>query len=252
MDLFYTSPDCIDEELGELVVEGEEFHHIVRVLRRSVGDTIYVTDGRGLCARAAIRSVDKRRLRAEMLSCERLQPPPARLTIAMSLLKSPQRFDFFLEKATELGVDRIVPMVSSRTVSRARGDKARRKTERWRNLLVSASRQTKRFYLPLITEPVSFQEVLAMEAEHDVACIAHESSLEVPCGEMSGSNVLFLVGPEGGFSSTEVGQALEAGFQAVSLGPSILRAETAALCAAAFVRMGRLGTTGCGETSMKR
>ncbi len=235
MDLFYTPPECIDLRAGMLVVEGEEFFHIVRVLRRREGDSIVVTDGCGLSVDGVIAAVGKGSLSASISSVRRIDPPSTRVTVAISLLKSAQRFDFFLEKAAELGVTAIIPMVTSRTVSQPRGEKIHRKAERWKKVLIAASQQSKRYYLPDISEPRSFSEVLSLEG-YDEKLIPYESSIQSPAVSPAGKNVLFVIGGEGGFTEIEVQQARQAGFSDISFGTSILRAETAGIFAVAMVR----------------
>ncbi len=236
MDLFYTPPECIDLTARTLVVEGEEFFHIVRVLRRTEGHSIHLTDGCGLSINAVIESIDKGRLNASIASFQHIEPPATEVTVAISLLKSAQRFDFFLEKATELGVTSIIPMVTSRTVSQPRGEKVQRKVERWKKVLIAASIQSKRYYLPDICEPRCFGEVLSEEGSYDERLIPYESSRQSPSVALAGRKTLFVIGGEGGFSETEVQQAKDSGFTEISFGSSILRAETAAVFAVAMAR----------------
>ena len=164
-----------------------------------------------------------------------MSPLSTKVTIAMSLLKSSQRFDFFLEKATELGVARIIPMITERTVSLPGREKVIRKQERWKKVLVSALCQTKRYHLPQITEPLGFDSVLRLEG-YDIRMIPYETSASSPNASFSGKNVLFIVGGEGGFTETEVSRARESGISEISFGRSILRAETAGIFAIAMVR----------------
>ncbi|HED31540.1 MAG TPA: 16S rRNA (uracil(1498)-N(3))-methyltransferase [Prosthecochloris aestuarii] len=239
MDLFYTPPEHIDEKAGALVVSGDEFGHIVRVLRYVAGNTIFVTDGRGRSVRAEISSIGKKSLTAAIVSLERFSPPRTTVTIAISLLKSSQRFDMFIEKATELGVNRIIPMITSRTVSQPGAEKGRRKAERWKSMVIAASLQSKRLFFPEILPPVNYSEILGLEG-YDMKFIAHETSLGPLSGGFSGEHILFAVGGEGGFSDNEVSQALRSGFTRISLGPSILRAETAGIFVAGLVRAASL------------
>lgn len=235
MELFYTPQHCIDIPAGTLVVEGEEYHHLARVLRKRTGEAILVTDGKGARIEARIAGIGKKSLECDIVSTELVALPATRLTIALSLLKSPQRFDLFLEKATELGVSAIVPMVSARTVSQPKREKTAGKLERWQRIVLSAARQSKRYHLPEISEPMPFADVLGLEG-YDLKLIPYESSREQPAVECRNRSTLIVVGGEGGFTPGEVRSACDAGFREVSFGRSILRAETAALFAAAFVR----------------
>ncbi len=235
MDLFYTPPDRIDLPGGTLVVEDEEFFHMTRVLRKKAGERVRLTDGRGLSLLAEISDVGRRSLDATIIESERVEPCPTRITVALSLLKSTQRFDFFLEKATELGVGSIVPMITERTVSLPRAEKAQRKVERWKKVLVAGLRQTGRFHLPEICEPRPFTEVVRMKG-FDLKLLPWEASRVSPGLRFSGKNVLFAIGGEGGFSESEVEAAGANGFFEISLGNSVLRAETAGMFAVAMVR----------------
>ncbi len=235
MDLFYTPSHLIDLAAGALCVEGEEFFHMTKVLRKKEGEAVQLTDGEGLSIKAAITKIDKGVLSAAITATERVAPASTKVTVAMSLLKSSQRFDFFLEKATELGVTGIVPMISSRTVSQPKAEKVRYKLERWKKVLVSASRQTKRYHFPEISSSLSFDEVLRLDG-YDLKMIPYESSETAPEASFIGRNVLFVIGGEGGFTRQEVEQARQKGFRELSFGHSILRAETAGVFAVAMVR----------------
>ncbi len=235
MDLFYTPSDRIDLSGGTLSVEGEEFFHITKALRKKEGEVIHLTDGKGLSVTAGITKIGRNVLRAAIEKKEYVSPSPVKVSVAMSLLKSAQRFDFFLEKATELGVTGIVPMITERTVSQPKAEKVKNKQERWKKVLISASCQTKRYHLPEMTDPLRFDEVLRLEG-YDMKLIPYESSEIKQEASFSGRNVLFVVGGEGGFTEHEVGRARKEGFREISLGKSVLRAETAGIFAVAMVR----------------
>ena len=235
MELFYTSTGDIDLDGGNLVIDGDEFHHLVRVLRKKSGEEILVTDGNGLRCEARISDIGKSSLNCEILGFSQVERPKTSVTVALSLLKAPQRFDLFLEKATELGVSSIIPMISARTISQPSNEKVQGKLKRWRTIMLSAARQSKRCYLPQISEPLPFKKALALPG-YDLKLIPYELSEEAPRVHCSGKNILFLIGGEGGFTVGEVQEARTAGFREISLGKSILRAETAGIFAVAFVR----------------
>lgn len=247
MELFYASPGQLDLERRHAVIDGDEFHHLSRVLRKREGELIQVTDGAGLLADVLIDTIGKRSLEGTIRS-HALQPRPAvRVAVAISLLKSPNRFDFFLEKSTELGIDRIIPMVTRRTVSTPSAEKVDRKLERWKNVVLSAARQCRRCYLPEVSEPLPFEAALRLEG-YDIRLIPYECELRPPSFEAAGKRVLFLVGGEGGFTDDEVAQAEASGFSPVTFGGSILRAETAGIFAVAMVRAALL----CEADPLKR
>ena len=235
MELFYTSTENIDLDAGCLTVDGDEFHHLVRVLRKKAGEQILVTDGKGLRCEVSISDIGKTSFQGEIHGCSRVDRPNTSVTVALSLLKAPQRFELFLEKATELGVTSIIPMITARTISQPSTEKIQGKLNRWRTIMLSAARQSKRHYLPELTEPLSFKKVTALQG-FDLKLIPYELSEAAPGVHCSGKNMLFLIGGEGGFTSGEVQEARTAGFCEISLGKSILRAETAGIFAVAFVR----------------
>ncbi len=235
MELFYTSTENIALDSGSMIIDGDEFHHLVRVLRKKTGEEILVTDGNGLRCEARISDIGKSSLECEILAHSRVERPKTRVTVALSLLKAPQRFDLFLEKATELGVSSIIPMISARTISQPSSEKVQAKLKRWRTIMLSAARQSKRYYLPEISEPLPFKKALELQG-FDLKLIPYELSESPPRVHCSAKNILFLIGGEGGFTEGEIGEARGAGFGEISLGKTILRAETAGIFAVAFVR----------------
>ncbi len=235
MELFYTSPAHVDLAARALVIDGDEFHHLVRVLRKKEGDQILVTDGNGLRCEVTISVLDKRSLRGEILKYVSIERSPAEVAVALSLLKAPQRFELFLEKATELGVSSIIPMITARTISQPSGEKVQGKLNRWRTIMLSAARQSKRYYLPQLYEPLSFKKVLELQG-YDLRLIPYEGSEVPPRVKCAGKKTLFLIGGEGGFTTGEVQAAEVAAFAPISFGKTILRAETAGLFAVAYVR----------------
>ena len=245
MELFYTSPENITLDAARLVIDGDEFHHLGRVLRKKKGDLILVTDGNGSRCEVRIVDIGKKSLEGEILDHSVVERPDTGVTVALSLLKAPQRFELFLEKATELGVSAIIPMITARTVSQPTSERVQGRLSRWRTIVLSAARQSKRYYLPNLLEPLSFRQVTAIEC-YDLKVIPYEGSDEAPEVQCAGKNTLFMIGGEGGFTEKEVVDAREAGFREISFGKTILRAETAGIFAVAFVRTQLLGVD-CGE-----
>ena len=235
MELFYTSPENITLDAGRLVIDGDEFHHLARVLRKKTGDNILVTDGNGSRCEVRIVDIGKKSLEGEILDHTVVERPNTGVSVAISLLKAPQRFELFLEKATELGVSTIIPMITARTVSQPTSERVQGRLGRWRTIVLSAARQSKRYYLPQLAEPLSFRQVTALEG-YDLKLIPYEVSEKPPRVNCASKKTLFMIGGEGGFTEKEVEDARQAGFSEISFGKSILRAETAGLFAVAFVR----------------
>lgn len=231
---FYAPPDAIRN--GRIVLPEDEARHAVRALRHNAGDEIVVVDGVGGHYRVRLTDVDKRSAAGEVIEELRDVGEPAyKLTVGLGTLKNAGRFETFAEKAVELGVRTIIPLVTERT------ERMSLKAARLQNILVAAMKQSGRSRLPLVTEPLPLKDVL--EGRNALRILCHESADP----EAALSRILdtapaceaitMLVGPEGGFSETEVTQAAEAGWQVSSLGPRRLRAETAAIVAASAVML---------------
>ncbi|NTU86491.1 MAG: 16S rRNA (uracil(1498)-N(3))-methyltransferase [Chlorobiaceae bacterium] len=246
MELFYASSGQIDRAAGRIRLDGDEFHHLSRVLRKKKGERIRVTDGCGLHLDVCITDVGKSALEGEITAMRQVPAPSSAVTVAISLLKAPQRFELFLEKATELGVSAVIPMITARTVAQPPGERIAKRLVRWRSIMLSAARQSGRYYLPVIGEPLAFRNAVALQG-YDCRLIPYELSERSSGGvAVTGGKTLFLIGGEGGFTPEEVRLAREAGFTEISFGLSILRAETAGIFAVSLVRA-RLLEQGVGE-----
>lgn len=231
---FYVPPSHIEN--GRVVLPDDEARHAVRVLRHGPGDEIVVVDGAGGRYRVRLTETDKRRAAGEIVSVEReVGEPPYRLRIGLGGLKNASRFETFAEKAVELGVSEIVPLVTERT------ERMSLKAQRMENILVAAMKQSGRSRLPVLTDPQPLAEVLA-DRPDALRILCHESAdpealLPRVLATRETEAITMLVGPEGGFSEAEVGEAEAAGWAIASLGPRRLRAETAAMVAAAAVML---------------
>lgn len=236
MELFYASSGQIDRAARRIRLDGEEFHHLSRVLRKKKGERISVTDGCGLHLDVCITDVGKAALEGDIIAMRQVVPRSSAVTIAISLLKAPQRFEFFLEKATELGVSAVIPMITARTVAQPPSERIAKRLVRWRSIMLSAARQSGRYYLPVISEPLPFRNVTGLQG-YDCRLIPYELSVQSAEGAgFCGGKTLFLIGGEGGFTPEEVELARESGFTEISFGLSILRAETAGIFAVSLVR----------------
>ena len=232
---FYVPPSHITN--GRVVLPDDEARHAVRVLRHGPGDEIVVVDGVGGRHCVRLTETDKRGAAGEIVSTEReVGEPLYRLTVALGTLKNASRFETFAEKAVELGVAVIVPLVTART------ERMSLKPTRMENILVAATKQSGRSRLPVLAEPTPFADLLA-ERTGGTRILCHEAAdpqalLPRVLDRLGISEaVTMLVGPEGGFSDAEVEAAKAAGWTVASLGPRRLRAETAAIVAAAAVML---------------
>lgn len=233
-----------------VTLTGDGYHHVRRVLRLGSGDELELFDGAGLVVRATIDEAPERELvlRIEQRWREAPLPGPT-VTLVCAELKG-DKMDFVVQKATELGVDHFVPVTTERSVIRPAAKARQRRHSRRLKVALEACRQCGRAYLPEVHPPRPLAEVLAMLAAHTGvdAFVLWESTeargLAAALAEASGpTDRCLLVGPEGGFTAEEVASARDNGFQEVSLGPLVLRAETAAVVAVtlAGAHLGRLG-----------
>jgi 16S rRNA (uracil1498-N3)-methyltransferase len=214
----------------------ETARHLITVLRKRKGDRLWMTNGRGDRCLVEISETDKKNTLVRKISVEApdgrpsadATSAPARpgLTLAVSLLKNPTRFEWLLEKATEIGVGRIVPLICART------EKTSFKQERFQNILISAMLQSQQVWLPEIKAPMKFADFV----EEDFAgqsyvahCLPGEKNLLQP--PAPGEKTRILIGPEGDFTPDEISLALAKGFQPASLGVTRLRSETAGMVA---------------------
>ncbi|HTY58301.1 MAG TPA: RsmE family RNA methyltransferase [Bacteroidota bacterium] len=230
MEYFYTHPECVAPPT--LTISGEEFSHMTHVMRMREGDALRVVDGAGNCYDARITSITGRSAVCTITAHHvRLHESPLGVTLAAGMLKNPSRFDYLVEKSAELGVVRIVPLLTERTIPR------HAKTDRWQKLCVAAMKQSGRCVLPRVEAPVPFPEFVSGCERTPLKLIPHEQS-NVPLASLAlarGGQAVICIGPEGGFSDGEVALAQGAGFQAVSLGARRLRTETAAVVASALL-----------------
>ena len=236
MELFF-SDDIID---GLVRLDAEESTHCVRVLRHRAGDEVSVIDGRGTLYRCVLDVADARGAEAgvvEAVPC--FGAHPYRLTMAVCPTKNIDRYEWFVEKATEIGVDVIAPVIGERSERRVL------KTERLKRIALSAAKQSLKAAVPQIAEPVSVRDFIAAAPADalKLICYCFDDVPRIPVTEMlsrqavaaANRPIMILIGPEGDFSPEEAALARENGWIPVSLGESRLRTETAAVVAATAV-----------------
>ena len=216
------------EQIPEIT--GSDVHHIRDVLRLKAGDPLELLDGTGKIYGAKISKVEKDKIICEILDSRTPDSEPGtRVTLAQALPKA-RKMDFIVEKCVELGVYRIVPMATERSVAKSA------KIDRWEKIAKAAALQSGRSIIPEITGLMTFNEVLKLRGKYDQALIPWElekvRSLKkhFTDNRISGSpDILIAIGPEGGFSQKEIELAKKAGFASISLGKRILRTETAGM-----------------------
>lgn len=231
MILFQASPSLT----SGFQLEDKEAHHCVRVLRKRVGDEVHCIDGNGLYIRAVIAGIEGERVTLTVLHTEDgWGEPPIRLTLAVSPLKDKDRFEWLMEKAVELGVSSIVPVLCERTEKYSE----KLNLTRIKSILLSATKQCKRARIPDLAAPMPLARLLAQPDPHPrwmAWCETHEPPAWSP--DLPRPTALtWLIGPEGDFSQKEADLAKDAGAALVSLGRARLRTETAAMYALAWVK----------------
>lgn len=224
-------------EGGVIRLRGEDAHHAGRVLRLRPGESVTLCDGRGTDYECTVETVsgDAVACRVQRSAASRTEPLQ-RLVLFMALPKA-DKMDFIVQKAVELGVSEIVPVLSKNCVSRP--ERTEKKVERWRRIAAEAAKQCGRGVLPAVRGVLPLKEAVEQAARCETALLLYENEqqtgLRAALAGGVGKTVSLLVGPEGGFTPEEATAAQAAGLTSVSLGPRILRCETAPLAALAAV-----------------
>jgi 16S rRNA (uracil1498-N3)-methyltransferase len=217
-----------------LVLDEDNSRHVVSVLRMQEDEQLHLTDGKGNLLTAFITDPHKKKCRVSITGRQYTAPPAGKTGIGISLVKNPVRFEWFLEKATEIGITEIIPILCSRT------EKQHFRFGRMKNVLVSALLQSRQTWLPVLHEAVKFDNVLTLPS-YQQKFIAHctEEDKKSLAGSIinAAENRLVLIGPEGDFTPVEIDSALQAGFLPVALGQTRLRTETAGMVAAVLLKL---------------
>lgn len=225
MQLFFNSELSTDS--NQIQFSKEESRHIVKVLRKSVGDLLHITNGRGVLFTSEIISANLKGCIANLTSFETKLPRTYKLHLAVAPTKMNDRYEWFLEKATEIGIDSITPIICDNSERRVI------KAERYEKILLSAMKQSLNCYLPKLNETISYKDFVSQK--HDGSLyIAHceETNRKSLKHELKANQTItILIGPEGDFSTHEIELAMQSGFVPVSLGSTRLRTETAAIVA---------------------
>ncbi len=234
----------LPEEGDRLELPKAEAHHAASVLRVRQGDEVTVLDGRGNVLLCEVESVARREVSLVISERRRHERQGGAVTLFQSIVKG-KAMDHVVQKATELGVSRIVPVVTERTVARPSAGEAEGKREKWLGIAIEAVKQCGSPWLPDIGAPVEFQEALEMGRGSELVLVASldEEKSEArrwfqEHREAAGGNpetVAAWIGPEGDFTPGELAAVLSAGARPISLGPLVLRADTAAICALAVI-----------------
>ena len=221
MQLFFS--DNLEEEI---TLTNEENRHITRVLRKKIGDNLFFTNGKGLLYTGEITAIEKNTPKIEIIKKEKKEKiHNYYLHIAIAPTKNTNRFEWFLEKATEVGIDEITPILCERS------ERKKINQERCNKILISSMKQSLKYYLPKLNNPIVFNDFIKQKLDGDkfIAHCLNKDKIKLDKSINKKSNI--LIGPEGDFSEKEITLAIKNNFQSLSLGNSRLRTETAGVIA---------------------
>ena len=222
-----------DAAQKNIVLNEETSKHVVQVLRMKVGENLQLTDGKGNLLTCSITDNNKKHCSVEIKEARYRAQGTRTVSIAISLVKNVNRFEWFLEKATEIGVSEIIPLICERT------EKEKFRYDRMLGICISAMLQSQQVWLPVLHEPVKYENMKIWKCEDGQNFIAHcidDKKEELPHLHISTSpHLLICIGPEGDFTKAEIELALQNNFIPVSLGDTRLRTETAGIVAATLL-----------------
>jgi 16S rRNA (uracil1498-N3)-methyltransferase len=225
MQLFF-NPNISDNN-KEFSFDKEESRHIVKVLRKKVGDIIHITNGKGWLFEAELILADLKHCTVTLSDISKKEPRYYKIHLAVAPTKMNDRYEWFLEKATEIGIDEITPIICDNSERKVI------KQERFEKIIQSAMKQSLQCYLPKLNPAVSFKDFIAQNIDGDkfIAHCEETDRKSLKSQVNTKSSTLILIGPEGDFSVKEITMALDAHFIPVTLGKNRLRTETAAVAA---------------------
>jgi 16S rRNA (uracil1498-N3)-methyltransferase len=231
LPFFYIENLAVDN--GSMVLDEATSKHVVQVLRMRIGEQLQLTNGRGQLVTAQINDDHKKHCTVTVLQTTQQPAQNHHITIAISPVKNNSRFEWFLEKATEIGVTQIIPLICERT------EKQHFRLDRMKGILVSAMLQSQQVWLPELPEPIKFKQLIGMQ-NFEQKFIAHceDENNKQPLTQKlinQSNNQLILIGPEGDFTKDEIELALQQQYQPVALGNTRLRTETAGIVAATLL-----------------
>lgn len=240
MHRFFVMTEYIND--NKVFIHGEQARHLNKVLRLKTGNRIIVFDNSGFEYEAVISEVDRDSVRADIV--QRREPgrdPAVSLNLVQGMAKG-DKMDIIIQKTVEIGVKKIYPLISEYTVINLKGERAAKKVERWQQIAIEACKQCGRNLVPEIMPPVGLNELLA-RIDQEIGIMLYEAEtgqglkqvLKDLADRVKTRELYLLVGPEGGFSSEEARLAKQKGVITASLGPRILRTETAAIVGSSMV-----------------
>jgi 16S rRNA (uracil1498-N3)-methyltransferase len=225
MQLFYNP--LITETAASFVFDKDESKHIIKVLRKKEGDILYVTNGIGLLFTTEITIASDNKCTVKINSFAQQEKPKYHLHLAVAPTKMNERYEWFLEKATEIGIQEITPIICDRSERKVI------KTDRFQKIIESATKQSLHYYLPKLNDPISFAAFLKRDfgGQKFIAHCEESNKKSLKAELKPNEDITLLIGPEGDFSVNEIQMAVGHNFIPVSLGQTRLRTETAAIVA---------------------
>lgn len=236
---FFVEPDQVKD--AHIVVTGQDVNHIRNVLRMKPGEEVFISDGQGKTYFCVLEELDTEQVIARI---EKEEAGDAELNASITLfqgLPKGDKMEWIIQKCVELGVHRIVPVKTRRTIVKLDDKKASSKVKRWNSISEGAAKQSGRGMVPEVTDVISFAEALKQAKEMDVVVIPYEEATDMEKtrrilgGVRPGQSVGIFIGPEGGFEEAEVEEAMKSGAASITLGRRILRTETAGMAVLAML-----------------
>lgn len=233
MAKFFVNPE--NKVDNQIYITGSDVNHIKNVLRLSIGKEILISDRQGQDYKCIISEIDTDKVTTQIIETYFNQTEPTIETVLFQGIIKGEKMDFAIQKCVEIGVTKIVPVITQRCVIKLESDnKLTKKVERWQKISESAAKQSKRGIVPEIVAPLSFNEALKTITENINYCIPYENEetchLKTYLKNLKNATTIgIFIGPEGGFTQDEVQQAINQGVTPVSLGKRILRSETAGM-----------------------
>ena len=243
MPVFFIQSTRISNQT--VTIDDPLLSHLSKSLRIREGETIWVGDEHRVRYHVRVDHLDSNSLRASIIETVTGPPtPPASVVLAQAILKG-DRMNWVIQKATELGVTTIIPLLTSRVIARPPAGRIRTARERWQRIAVDAAQQSEQWEFPRVTQPMDLPELFKHVPHAGLHCALFERGAEQRLGSLSidhtfQGTIVLAVGPEGGWTPEEMQELLDQRFQAISLGESILRSETAPLVALSILQH-RLG-----------
>ena len=233
MEYYFTSESSINHSASTLILTGQEFKHLSKVLRKKQGDLIDVTDGKLNVYHCKISSIETDKISCDILSKDHnIGEPEIELTVYFSLLKNMERYEFGVEKLVELGVKKIIPLITERTIIKE--ELSVNKLARLNKIVLSAVSQSQRCFLPVIENAIKLKDLIPEEGAKNYFMYEF-SNEEKKIETILQKKVTIIIGPEGGFTEHEADMLSKKGWNPASLGKRKFRAETAAIVAASQI-----------------